>query len=137
MLFFLFYSDVIYQKGEELYPGIWAQMDLKYQAGVKVVKEQSGILHDKATVYAQIGLEKGAFYAEKFLDWSAVYRQQAVVYGEKALENGKIYSSKAMEVANVYYNNAAKFAGEVVKDDRVQNAWKYTQVCLINYFYFV
>lgn len=123
--------DVIYKKGEELYPGMWAQLDLYYQAGWKVAKEQWTVAYDKASIYGEKGLELSAFYVERFLDWSAVYRQQASVYASQAVESGKIYSAKAAEMASVYYQKAAKYTGEVLKDDRVQSAWKYTQVCLL------
>ena len=147
---------MIYKKGDELFPGMWTQLDLYYQVGWKVAQEQWVFVSKKTSIYAEKGLELGAFYTERFLDWSAVYRHQASVYGNQALESGKIYYAqaaevssvyyaKAAEVTSVYYQKAADYTGEILKDDRVQNAWKYTQVrpdsfvyrlILLNYFQF-
>lgn len=98
------------------------------------MKEQSSILCDKASVYLELGREKSAVYIEQFLDWSAVYRKQAAVYASQAFETGKTYSSKALGVAGVYFNAAAKYARDVMNDDRVQVALKFTQVRIrLNY----
>lgn len=107
--------DVVYVKSEEFYPGIWAEVDKKYQLVLSVAKEQSAAAYVKAGQYAEVGIEAGAKYWDKFLDWSVVYRKQLVVYGEKAVELSGIYLQRARQITI-----------ELIEKEQVQYAIKYT-----------
>ena len=107
--------DTIYRKGEELYPGIWAETDKKYQAALLFTKEKSATCYSKTVEYAELGMEMGAQYWEKFVDWSAVYRKQVAVQTEKA-----------MELSRVYFQQARQITIELVEKEQVQYAIKYS-----------
>lgn len=107
--------DAVYRKGEELYPGVWAEADKKYQAALVVAKEQSAILYAKASEYAEQGMDVGAKYWFRFVDWSAVYRKQLAIHTENAIE-----------LSGVYYQRARQMTAEWIEKEQVQHALKYT-----------
>ena len=89
--------DTVHQKGDEYFPGLWQDVDKKYQMALVVIKETSSQVAEKATHYAQLGMELGAKY----------YHQGA-------------------ELTSTYTQCVRQSVQKIVEQERVQHALKYT-----------
>ena len=131
-------KDAIQRKGDELYPGIWTDLEIGWHAAMGIATQKAGIAYATSCYYADIAytnachysniaLKEATPYWNRFDKWSAVYRQQVVdwssvyiqqatelstFYGQQVLESSKVYGQQALDFGKVYGQQALD-AGKV------------------------
>ena len=100
-------KDLIYQKGELYFPGIWAEADKKYQMALVFIKEQANVLAVKSSQYADQGMNYANHYWQMAVAGGAVYWEIAAEksrnYWQTAVAEGATYWKIAAEKSRDYW----------------------------------
>ena len=111
--------DLIHQKGDEYFPGIWVEADNKYQMVIALVKEKSNCMMTKAGQLTDQAMKIGAEYGQIIGQKGAEYW---TVTSEKAAEIWTISSGKVTEYWTVASGKVTEYlavANEMTADYRI------------------
>jgi len=123
-------KNIIQQKGEEYFPGLSMEIEKKSAALLLSIQQQSNSLlvlikqqsNDLLVVIQQQSNE--LLVITQQLSSTAV--EKATIHYSQAMQLATEYSQKAVEVSAVYTQCIRKSVADVLEDQRVQQALKYT-----------
>merc|ERR1712071_616577 len=111
-------KNIIQQKGEEYFPGLSMEIEKKSAALLLSIQQQSNSL------LVVIQQQSKLLVITQQLSSTAV--EKATIHYSQAMQLATEYSQKAVEVSAVYTQCIRKSVADVLEDQRVQQALKYT-----------
>jgi len=112
-------KSVIQQKGEEYFPGLSMEMEKRSAALLLSIQQHSNALlvllqQQSSTLMVQVQ------------ELSSIALEKATTHSEQAMQMANEYSQKALDVSARYTQCIRKSLADVMEDQRVQQALKFT-----------